>query len=228
MGAMKKRDSVFRHQIAARLDDLLDSRDLSPKDLADQIFVRKTEIEKVLAGRPSEADLLRRISEALNVTLPELVDISISLNYCSVFISYGGPDELIARKFYKFLKSKNIKCFFFPETATPGVRLHRTMSQGIHLYDRVLLLCSESSLKRQGVLNEIEQVLIKEAAEGGNELIIPLTLDDYIFNRWKPSKADIARQLRARVVADFSHAKTNQRKFAKEMQKILQSLRKNA
>ena len=225
---MKARDERFRHSLGSRIDQLRKSRRISEKQLAESIFVSNGEIGSLLSGRSISADHLRRLSEALNVRLPDLVDNTISLEYQSVFISYGGPDEIIARQFYSFLMSKGVKCFFFPETAIPGERLHRTMSEGINKFDRILLLCSMHSLKRKGVLNEIEQVLIREAAEGGSELIIPIALDDFIFAGWKPSKPDIARQLKARVIADFRTAKNDRRRFRSEMTKIMKRLRRDS
>ena len=46
---------------------------------------------------------------------------------------------------------------------------------------------------------------MREASEGGSEILIPVTLDDYVF-RWRPKRADLARQIRARVIADFRTA----------------------
>jgi CheY-like chemotaxis protein len=121
----------------------------------------------------------------------------------TVFLSYGGPDEAIAKAVYDALTARGAEVFFFPESAVPGQRLHRTMSEGIRHYDRVVLLCSSQSLGRPGVLNEIEQVLTKEAAVGGAELLIPITLDDFVFSTWSPPRADLASQVRTRVIADF-------------------------
>jgi hypothetical protein len=78
------------------------------------------------------------------------------------------------------------------------------MSNGVNEYDRVILICSEPSLQRNGVLNEIEQSLAREARTGGTNLLIPIALDDYLFNHWKPARDDLRRALMDRVVADFS------------------------
>jgi hypothetical protein len=142
----------------------------------------------------------------------------------SVFLSYGGPDEPFARKLFKEMTDRDIKVFFFPETATPGQRLHRTMSEGIHEYERVLLICSANSLDRPGVVNEIEQVLAREAREGGAELLMPITIDDYVFKRWNPSRVDIARQVRDRVVIDFSGTEFSPKKFQDRFDRILKAL----
>lgn len=141
-----------------------------------------------------------------------------------MFLSYGGPDELVARRFYEELTGHGISCFFFPVSAVPGVRLHRTMSQGIEEYDRVVLLCSQNSLHRPGLLNELEQVLIREAREGGTERLIPIALDEAVFTEWAPDRRDLASQVRSRVVADFRKAIESPTEWANQMGRLLQSL----
>ena len=141
----------------------------------------------------------------------------------SVFISYGGPDDSFARRLYHALKAKGAEVFFFPESATPGEKLHRTMSQAVHDYDRVLLICSRASLVRPGVLNELEQVLSREAREGGTELLMPVLLDDFALAEWAPERADLARQVRDRVAADFRESSTES-EFTKQLERVVKAL----
>lgn len=141
----------------------------------------------------------------------------------SAFISYGGPDDEFARKLYHALKDKGVEVFFFPESATPGEKLHRTMSQAVHDYDRVLLICSCASLVRPGVLNELEQVLSREAREGGAELLMPVLLDDFALAEWAPERADLARQVRDRVAADFRKYSIDS-EFTKQLDRVLLAL----
>lgn len=139
----------------------------------------------------------------------------------TLFISYGAPDEEIATKINNSIKSKGVETWFFPEDSIPGQKLHRMMSEAVHKYDRTLLICSKNSVVRGGVLNEIERLLEREANEGGTEIIIPVSLDDYIFNDWKPEKSDIKRQVLSRVVC-----KINNENFDTEIGKILNALKK--
>ena len=78
------------------------------------------------------------------------------------------------------------------------------MHDGVNNHDRVLLVCSEESLTRVGVLNEIERVLEREAKEGGSEVLIPITLDDYVYGDWAPDRKDIADQIRSRVITKYT------------------------
>ena len=130
-----------------------------------------------------------------------LIDIvDESMMHKTLFISYGGPDESQVIEINKKIKSKGVKTWFFPDDAKPGAKLHRTMHDGVNNHDHVLLVCSKNSLSRSGVLNEIERVLEREAKEGGIEILIPVTLDDFIYSDWAPDRMDIANQIRSRVI----------------------------
>ena len=72
--------------------------------------------------------------------------------YKSAFISYGGPDELFASKLYSALMERGVHAYYFPESSTPGRKLHRTMSNAIHEYDVVISVCSEAAVTRPGWL----------------------------------------------------------------------------
>ncbi|MFH1465129.1 MAG: toll/interleukin-1 receptor domain-containing protein [Pseudomonadota bacterium] len=142
----------------------------------------------------------------------------------SVFISYGGPDESAARVINDRLKQNGFSTWFFPDDALPGEKLHRVMSNGVHQHDRVLLLCSRSSLTRLGVQNELEQVLEREAAEGGTSILIPVRLDNYVLSEWAPERPDLARQVRSRVIADFSSILDEPLTFDREFPKLVRAL----
>lgn len=141
----------------------------------------------------------------------------------TVFISYGGPDEIAAVKINNALKSKGVKTWFFPDDADPGAKLHRVMHDGINEYDRVLLLCSKESLARSGVLNELERVLEREAREGGSEILIPVALDDYVYGNWAPDRSDLASQIRSRVITKISIDSSD---FEMTVDKVVKILRK--
>lgn len=165
--------------------------------------------------QPFDADPmpeLRRFLESSGMPSPSsifLIDSIRSLDkrhfkalMQSTFISYGGPDEKFARRLNSDLEKNGVVTFFFPFDAPFGEKLHATMRR-VDDYDRVVLICSRDSLHRQGVQNEIEKVLEREAREGGASLLIPIAIDDYIFTEWIPTKPYLKQELLGRVVADF-------------------------
>ncbi|KIO36759.1 toll/interleukin-1 receptor domain-containing protein [Shewanella sp. cp20] len=142
--------------------------------------------------------------------------------YQSIFISYGGPDEEAAGTLNKALKSVGVSTWFFPDDSIPGQKLHRMMHDGVNKHDKVLLVCSKDSLTRNGVLNEIERVLEREAKEGGSDILIPVTLDDYIFTEWNPERTDIADQIKARVIINVDPESEN---YKQDIDKLVKSLK---
>jgi len=139
----------------------------------------------------------------------------------TLFISYGGPDEDIVRQLNSKIKAIGVITWFFPDDAELGSKLHRVMHDGINTHDRVLLVCSKSSLTRSGVLNEIERVLEREAKEGGSEILIPVTIDDYVYSDWAPKRPDIASQVRSRVIAKIETTGNNLDKSIDKITKVL-------
>jgi hypothetical protein len=143
----------------------------------------------------------------------------------TVFISYGGLDEKFARAINESLKEVGVRTWFFPDDSIPGQKLHRLMHDGVNSHDRVLLICSESSLSRRGVLNELERVLELEAREGGEDILIPVTIDDYVFKKWKPSRPDIALQVQTRVITTIPTPEVDPEGFLREMERLKLALK---
>lgn len=144
----------------------------------------------------------------------------------STFISYGGPDAGFARRLNDALLENGVTTFFFAKDAVPGKKLHRLMRDGVNQHDRVILVCSQVSLDRPGVLNEITETLQRESREGGKEYLVPITLDDYVFSEWRPEDPGLAQAIKDRVVADFRGANLDSDKFHEGLQRLLAALKK--
>src|SRR5207244_4432088 len=90
----------------------------------------------------------------------------------------------------------------------------------------MLLICSRASLDRPNVIAELEMLLDRETATGTEELLIPIRLDRYVLNEWKPSRTGLAETVRARVIGDFEGADTDTEKFGKGLRRLLTVLKK--
>ncbi|GEM_PF-2088853 len=142
--------------------------------------------------------------------------------YCSAFISYGGPDELFAFKLYEHLLAYGVEAFFFPEAAELGQRIHEVMWTGVRKYDRIVLICSQHSLTRPGVVTELNNLFDREAQEGTN-LLVPIMLDDYVL-----SAPGLAERIRARVIGNFKAALQNETTFRNALGRLLRSLERKS
>lgn len=147
----------------------------------------------------------------------------------STFISYGEPDKDFARRLYDSLLARRITVFYFPENAQWGERLSNEVHTQLNAYDRVILICSEGSLNRAGVLNEIQETFDREARDGGATYLLPITLDDYLFEAsgWVKHHPDMARRVRARVVGDFRTARTDPDEYDKALHRLIDQLKRS-
>lgn len=120
-----------------------------------------------------------------------------SFNRC--FISYTEADNEIVEKLYFDLQDNGIRCWRWREDAKIGKTLMSSIDEAIKNYDKLIVICSENSLKSPAVLREIERALQKEDSyywKGEvQEVLFPLTLDSYIFKKWEHHlKADLIKK----------------------------------
>ena len=58
------------------------------------------------------------------------------------------------------------------------------------------------------------------------QLLIPVALDSYVFDGWRPKREDLAVQIRSRVVADFRTATDNEDEFEIQFARLVEALAK--
>ena len=145
----------------------------------------------------------------------------------SCFISYSHADSQFSHKLYESLQERGVRCWLDEKHLKPGDDISEEVDRGIRRRDKVLLCCSEASLKSWWVDNEIgmtveeEQRLTKERGEKVRKLI-PLNLDDFLFSdEWS---SGYASQIRRRLAADFTGWATDRRKYDREIEKVVQAL----
>lgn len=138
--------------------------------------------------------------------------------YDSCFISYGGPDKKFAKKLYNDLKDREIECWIYDEDSLPGDTTWVSINVARSLADRVLMICSSLSLKRRGVLKELETQIDENPYK-----IIPIAVD----KGWLPEEFHADRGLinlmpflRERNYADFAEMP-----YQKAIERLIKALK---
>jgi hypothetical protein len=126
--------------------------------------------------------------------------LTAAIQYASCFISYAHQDEALARRLYKDLQDKGVRCWFAPHDLRPGTLFHRGIEDAIQAHETVLLLLSEHAVQSNWVAHEVETTLNRQVRERRN-LLFPLRLDEAVLL----AKDDWAARLRdSRHIGDFS------------------------
>ena len=147
----------------------------------------------------------------------------------AMFISYAGPDEAFAKCLHRSLRNDGVTSFFFSFDARFGELNANVMHRRIREHDRVIIVCSESSLSRPDILNELSKVRNQEAQVGESSCLIPIAIDGYVFSKeFKSADLDFAEFISARLVADFRDAREHDSKFKNAIVALEEALKRSS
>ncbi len=129
--------------------------------------------------------------------------------FSSCFISYATADQLFADRLYNDLQQNGVRCWFAHRDIRAGQKIHQQIEEAIRTSDRLLLIISESSMKREWVNTEIIHAREHEARQN-RQILFPITLVP--FDRiaaWSVpdpfTGKDAAREIREYFILDFSN-----------------------
>ena len=117
------------------------------------------------------------------------------------FISYATEDKSFVDRLQKALNGRGVDYWYAPEHGRLGEELHRQIDLEISLRDRMLLVCSEVSLKKDWVAYEIERAIAQEEKRG-TRVIFPIMIDSALLS-WNHPRATRIRDV---LAGDFRKA----------------------
>lgn len=117
------------------------------------------------------------------------------------FISYATEDKAFADRLQTALNQNSVDYWYAPEHGIWGEELHRQIDIQISLRDRMLLICSSVSLKKDRIHYEIDRAISQER-ERNSRVIFPIMIDDALL-RWNHPPATRIHEV---LAADFRGA----------------------
>ncbi len=179
------------------------------------------------SGKIPRSFLLKAgLPKALIDALPELVE-STGRNTYSCFVSYSSKDRAFVDVLYGALEERAIFHRWIDiERLLPGQKIADALYDAIQRSDKVVLCCSQASLRSRWVRYEIDQALsverIRHAGKGQSvPVLIPLDLDGHL-TRWRDKRKT---ELRDRCAANFIGWERDVTPFGREFDRLARALR---
>ncbi len=113
--------------------------------------------------------------------------------YHSCFISYSSGDDALVQRLHADLQDNGVRCWFAPEDLKIGDEFRSRIDESIQVYDRLLLILSEYSVKSRWVQKEVETAFAKEAQEN-RVVLFPIRIDEAVMHSAVGWAAGIRRQ----------------------------------
>ena len=141
-------------------------------------------------------------------------------DFYSCFISYSSKDQDFAQQLYADLQSNGVRCWFAREDMDVGDKIRPRIDETIRLYDKLLVVLSEHSIKSNWVAYEVEKALDKEP-EGIPNVLFPIRLDNAVLICETQWAKDIQR---TRYIGDFERWKEHD-EYQKSFKRLLRALK---
>jgi len=147
------------------------------------------------------------------------------------FISYRSTDGAFAERLYADLEARDARVWLDKHELLPGDRLGPSIVTSIRKSDRLLLICSKSSLTTENMAwidREVDEAFAKEdqiqkLTGERPSVIIPIDIDGYLFS----DECDYVRrqQLRDRVACRFKGWEGDDDLYRIQLEQLLKALK---
>ena len=119
--------------------------------------------------------------------------IAHPIEYYTYFISYSSLDRNFTEFLYNDLQREGVRCWFAPEDLKIGEYYTQRIDESIRLYDKLILILSESAIQSSWVEREVLAAREKEDREQ-RPVLFPIRLDDTVMTTTKAWTADVRRR----------------------------------
>jgi len=180
-------------------------------------------IDTIISSHGNIPDTFLRgagVPETIIEYMRSLVSAIKPIEYYTCFISYCSKDQDSVERLYADLQSKHVRCWYAPEDLKIGDKFRARIDESIRLYDKLLLVLSEHSVRSPWVEKEVETAFEKECQQ--NTLVLfPVKLDNTVVKTDQAWAADIRR---TRHIGDFIRWKEHD-EYQKGLSRLLRDLK---
>ena len=160
------------------------------------------------------------VPETFITNMRALIESMSPIGYYTCFISYSSKDQVFAEQLHADLLRQDVQCWFAPHDMKIGDKIRHRIDESIHLYDKLLLVLSEHSVKSQWVEKEVETAFEKER-QYNKEVLFPIRLDETVMQTKEAWAADIRR---TRHIGDFTKWKQHD-DYQQAFERLLRDLK---
>jgi len=141
-------------------------------------------------------------------------------DFYSCFISYSSIDQEFAERLHADLQASGVRCWYAPEDLRIGDRFRARIDEAIRIYDKLLIVLSENSVRSAWVETEVETAFERERRES-RTMLFPIRIDDAVMQTNAAWAADIRR---TRHIGDFRNWKDHD-SWQKVFKRLLRDLK---
>jgi uncharacterized protein YjbI with pentapeptide repeats len=143
-----------------------------------------------------------------------------AIEFYSCFISYSSKDDDFAQRLHADLQQKGVRCWFAPKDLKIGDKFRARFEESIRIYDKLMVILSENSIRSSWVEEEVEAALEKERKQK-KLVLFPIRLDEAVM---KTDQAWAASLRRTRHIGDF-RAWKDHAQYQKSFERLLRDLK---
>lgn len=183
-------------------------------------------IDTVYKSRGNIPEIFLRgagVPEPFIANMRALVAAMEPIQFYSCFISYSTQDTPFAERLYADLRAKNLRCWFAPEDLKTGDRFQERIEDAIRVYDKVMIILSEESVKSRWVEREVNAAREREDHED-RTVLFPVRIDDTVMKAPQSWAAEIRR---TRHIGDFRMWQDHD-SYQKAFERLLRDLEADA
>ena len=118
------------------------------------------------------------------------------------------------------LQQKGVRCWFAPEDLKIGDKFRMRIDESIRVYDKLMVILSENSIRSPWVEEEVEAALEKKRKQD-KLVLFPIRLDDAVM---ETEQAWASNLRRTRHIGDFRAWKDHDR-YQKSFDRLLRDLK---